>query len=201
MTAAAPPAQTVLTGEFVTLRPLTVADAALTHRWRHDDRARYLNKAAPTVADQARWIGGRPPAEYNFIIELKTGAPVGMVALLEIDAANRRAEVGRFLIGEEQAARGVPVAVEAMKLVYELAFDTLDLERIHGLIGADNRFMLKWQTFLGMKEEGRLRRHFFKDGAFTDAVALGLLVSEYRAVARPRMMALIAAGRAPGGAQ
>ncbi|WP_340646701.1 GNAT family N-acetyltransferase [Phenylobacterium sp.] len=201
MNAAAPPAQTVLVGEFVTLRPLTVADAEMTHRWRHDDRARHLNRAAPTVADQANWIAARPPAEYNFIIELKTGEPVGMVALLEIDHANRRAEAGRFLIGEAQAARGVPAAVEAMKLIYELAFDTLNLERIHGLIGADNHLMLKWQTFLGMKEEGRLRRHYFKDEVFTDAVALGLLASEYHAVARPRMMALVAAGRAAGGAR
>ncbi|MBP9754439.1 MAG: GNAT family N-acetyltransferase [Phenylobacterium sp.] len=201
MTAAATPAQTVLSGAFVTLRPLAVADAAMTFRWRHDDRARYLNKAAPTVADQARWIAARPPAEYNFIIELKDGAPIGMVALLEIDAANRRAEAGRFLIGEAQAARGVPAAVEAMKLVYELAFDTLGLERIHGLIGADNHLMLKWQLFLGMKEEGRLRRHYFKDGEFIDAIALGLLASEYRAVARPRMLGLIAAGRPARAAQ
>ena len=188
-------ARETVRGEFVALRPLTVDDAAITHAWRHADRAAYLNQAAATVEDQARWIAGRPASELNYIIELVDGTPVGMLSLVAIDLEHRRAESARFLIGDEEAAKGTPVAVEAMKLLYEVAFDRLGLERIHGLIEARNHLMLKWQLYLGMKEEGRLRRHYLRDDEFVDAVTLGLLADEYRGVSLPKMNSLIALAR------
>ena len=187
---------TTLNGEFVTLRPLTRADAALTLRWRQSARAANLNRGAQTVAEQEAWLASRPNSEYNFAITLHTGQSVGTVSLLDVDSANRRAESGRFLIGEEDAVRGIPAAVEAMKLLYELAFDRLDLLRVFGHVSSDNHLMIKWQKFLGMKEEGRLRQHYFINGHYQDAVMLGLLAGEYRKQALPRMNMLIAAGRA-----
>ncbi|MES2151901.1 MAG: GNAT family N-acetyltransferase [Pseudomonadota bacterium] len=185
----------VFEGEFVRLRPLAVSDAAITWAWRHAQRARFLNAAAGTVEQQAAWIAARPAAEYNFIIELKDGKPVGMLSLVDVDPVNRRAEPGRFLIGDEQAAKGVPVAVEAMKLLYELAFVQLGLVRVCGIVAANNGLMIKWQKFMGMKEEGRLRRHLCQDGVFHDAIFLGLLDDDYRKLALPRMNALIGAAR------
>jgi diamine N-acetyltransferase len=118
-----------------------------------------------------------------------------MLSLVDIDHGNRRAESGRFLIGEEDAVRGVPAAVESMLLLYQLAFDELGLQRIYGIVAADNRRMIKWQRYLGMQEEGRLRQHLIIDGRPCDIVCLGLLADEYHSVARPRMTALIAAAR------
>jgi RimJ/RimL family protein N-acetyltransferase len=188
-------APAALRGEFVSLRPLRPDDAEITLAWRHGDRAGLLNRGAATVAGQAAWIDSRPESELNFVIELPDGRPVGMLSLIGIDRANGHAESARFLIGEEDAVRGVPAAVEAMKLLYELAFDELSLERVWGTIAADNRRMIKWQRYLGMREEGRLRNHYRIDGRFQDAVCLGILAEEYRGQARPRMEALIAAGR------
>jgi diamine N-acetyltransferase len=195
MTEPLPETAPVLVGEFVTLRPLRVDDAAVTHAWRLGERARLLNGAAASLDDQARWIAARPRAEFNYVIELKDGRPIGMLSLVGIDLANRRAESARFLIGDEEAARGVPAAVEAMSLLYELAFDRLGLERVYGLVEARNQLMVKWQKYLGMQEEGRFRRHFHSDGEFHDAIALALLADEYRAVALPRMRTLIKLGR------
>ena len=190
------PAIDELTGTVVRLRPIRVEDAEMTLRWRQNERAALLNRGAQTVAQQVAWITTRPPSEYNFIIEvLATGRAVGMLSLTGIDLVHRHAEPGRFLIGEPQAVQGIPVAVEAMKLLYELAFDRLALIRVYGTVAADNPLMLKWQKYLGMKEEGRLRSQYFLDGRFQDAICLGLLVEEYRAVTLPKMRALIAAAR------
>jgi diamine N-acetyltransferase len=186
----------MLNGEFVNLRPLSIEDAALTLRWRTGQRALNLNQGAETLASQAAWIASRPDTEFNFIIELRNGNPVGMLSLVAVDILHRRAEPGRFLIGEEDAVRGIPAAVEAMKLLYEFAFEALGLLRVHGTIASDNLQIYKWQTYLGMKEEGRLRQHLFVNGHFQDAICMGLLKDEYRQVALPRMRALIAAGRA-----
>ena len=184
-----------LEGEFVVLRPLVVEDAALTFGWRTSARARFLNAGAPSVQLQAEWIARRPASEYNFIIELKDGRPIGMISLSGIDPVNRHGEPGRFLIGDEGAAQGIPAAVEAMALLYELAFDRLGLVRVCGTVAADNTLMIKWQKYLGMKEEGRLRHHLFLNGVFMDAVYFGMLADEYRKIAIPRMKALISTAR------
>jgi RimJ/RimL family protein N-acetyltransferase len=184
-----------LHGEFVVLRPLRVEDAELTLSWRLSDRASLLNSVPGSLAAQRQWIESRPENELNFIIELASRRPVGMLSLIAIDRVNRRAEAGRFLIGEPDAVKGQPVAIEAMKLLYELAFDRLGLQRIYGTVVEDNPLMVKWQRYFGMKEEGRLRRHYFIAGRFQDAICLALLEEDYRTVARPRMLTLIAAGR------
>ncbi len=184
-----------LCGEYVILRPLRVEDAELTLAWRLSSRAALLNRGATTVAEQADWIASRPATELNFVIELRSGQPVGMLSLVDIDETNRRAEPARFLIGEPEAVRGRPVAVESMKLLYEIAFDRMNLKRVYGTVVADNPLMLKWQKFLGMKEEGRLRQHYFIGGLFRDAICVGMLEDEYRAVALPRMNALILTAR------
>jgi diamine N-acetyltransferase len=185
----------VLRGEFVNLRPLEVADAELTLRWRTAARARFLNAGAQTVDQQAAWIAARPDSEHNYVIELVDGRPVGMLSLTDIDPVHRRGEPGRFLIGDEIAVQGVPAAVEAMKLLYRLAFEELGLVRVCGIVAAENTRVLKWQKFLGMREEGRLRDHLFLNGRFQDGLFLGLLVDDYRATTLPRMNALIAAAR------
>lgn len=184
-----------LEGEFVNLRALAVSDAELTNGWRSAARAKFLNQGATSVEQQAAWIASRPASEYNFVIELKNGLAVGMVSLTGIDTINRRGEPGRFLIGNEEAVKGTPAAVEAMKLIYELAFDQLGLMRVCGTVAADNHLMTKWQKYLGMKEEGRLRNHLFLGDRFQDAIFLGLLVEEYRRISLPRMNFLINAGR------
>ncbi|TKJ21542.1 GNAT family N-acetyltransferase [Blastococcus sp. CCUG 61487] len=185
----------VLRGEFVNLRPLEVADAELTLRWRTADRARYLNDGAQTVEQQAAWIAGRPDSEFNYIIELVDGRPVGMLSLYAIDPVSRRGEPGRFLIGEQAAVQGIPAAVEATKLLYDLAFDRLGLVRLCGIAAAENTLVIKWQKFMGMREEGRLRNHLCLGGKFQDGIYMGLLVEDYRTRTLPRMNALIAAAR------
>ncbi len=184
-----------MTGEFVNLRPLKVDDAELTLGWRNSQRARLLNSGAADVEQQTAWIANRPASEYNYIIELKTGHPLGMLSLVGINKVNLHAEPARFLIGDEDAAKGIPAAVEAMKLLYEFAFEKLELVRLYGTVASGNPLMLKWQKYLGMKEEGRMRNHYFLDGKWHDAIALGILKEEYRKIALPRMKALIAAAR------
>ncbi|RYE38079.1 MAG: N-acetyltransferase [Hyphomicrobiales bacterium] len=121
-----------------------------------------------------------------------------MLSLVGIDRINRHAEPGRFLIGDYEAVRGIPAAVEAMKLLYAFAFDTHGLVRVYGTVAAGNGRMAKWQRYLGMREEGRMRNHYFIDGHFQDALMFALLVEEYHAVTLPRMEALISiAGPAP----
>lgn len=181
----------VLKGKFIILRPIVVDDAEVTLKWRQSDRSSLLNQGAQDVEQQRNWISSRPLSEYNFIIELKSGLPIGMLSLVRIDNFSRHAETARFLIGDEEAAKGVPAAVEAMKLLYEFAFGALELLRLYGTISVENHLMIKWQKYLGMVEEGRLRKHYLINGKYHDAVFMGLLKEEYLTTSLPRMKSLI----------
>ena len=166
-------------------------DAELTLSWRLSRRARYLNSGAQCVEAQEKWISSRPDSEFNFIIELKDKTSVGMVSLIDISKVHRRAEPARFLIGNEKAVEGVPAAAEAEKLLFEFAFDELKLLRLFGTVAANNTKMTKWNKFIGLKEEGRLRNHLFIDGKFMDAIFLGLLEQEYREITVLRLESLL----------
>lgn len=167
-------------GKFIDLTKLTVDDAALTLKWRISSRAQLLNPGAQDIDGQINFIRSRPDNEFNYLISLKNGAKVGMISLIRIDHVNKNAETARFLIGEEELVRGLPVAVEAMKLLYDLAFKHLELERVYGYISAENKLMVKWQIFMGMMKEGVLRNHLVsRDSKFVDAIAMGLLKDDY----------------------
>lgn len=184
-----------LRGEFVNLRPITVNDASITLHWRTSARARLLNIGANSINDQIKWIESRPSNECNYIIELKNGHPIGMLSIIGINSIHKHAETARFLIGDEESAKGIPAAVEAMKLIYQFAFDELKLIRLYGTVVSGNLLMAKWQKYLGMKEEGRMRNHYYINDKWQDAIILGLLSEEYRAYSLPRMSALIKTAR------
>ena len=185
----------VLQGKYVTLRPLGRGDAALTQRWRTSGRAFLLNRGAQTVQQQAEWITSRPfdpTQEMNWVQTLTaTGQPVGMLSLCDIDLVHKRAEPGHFLIGEPDAVKGMPVAFEAVSLLYKLAFDTLGLQRLWGPMASGNRQMLQFHKYMGWQEEGRLRRHYCLNGKWHDAILIGLLEEDYRAVTLPKLNKLI----------
>lgn len=206
----------IIPGRYVTLRPLTPDDAEITQRWRTSGRAFLLNKGAQSVAEQRTWIRSREKyveagTEYNFVMVLSprpshfaTGAivpeelrrqpqPVGMISLVDIDMTHKRAEAAHFLIGEEGAVKGMPVAFEAVKLLYELAFDTLGLERLWGPVASGNRGMLTFHKYMGYRECGRLPSHYILNGLYHDAIFIQLDVDTYRAVTLPKLNRLIGA--------
>jgi diamine N-acetyltransferase len=118
-------------------------------------------------------------------------SPVGMISLVDIDLVHRHAEPAHLLIGEEDAVKGIPVAFEATKLIYQLAFDTLGLHRVYGPIASGNKGMLRFHLNLGMTEEGRQRDHYFLNGRWHDAVLVGMLEDEYRTIALPKLNRMI----------
>jgi len=186
-------AEIILTGEFVNLRALNTRDAEVTFKWRKSRRAKFLNQGASTAQQQLDWIASRPSSEFNFIIELKrNNTPLGMISLTNLDKENLHAEPGRFLIGEEDSVRGIPVAVEAVKLLYEFAFYDLGLVRLYGVIAENNSLMIKWHKYMGMKVEGQLRNHLKQGDTYQDGVLVGLLLEDFKKITLPKINSLLA---------
>ncbi len=183
----------VLKGNIVVLRPLTVDDAEITFRWRHSERARYLQHSAQTPKGQADWIRNqRQTGDLNFIIEFNATA-VGMISLLDINDYNRTAVIGRLLLGEKEITGHNPVFFESEFLLYEYAFFKLRLHKIYGEIMEDNITMLRSRLYLGYKQDGVLRDHYIFDGKYKNAIVVSLLEDEYRDICRPKLLKFMGA--------
>lgn len=117
----------MLRGHGYALRPVTLDDAALIVALRSEGGP-YINRGAPTEAEQRRWIERylARPGDYYFVAERTRDARAeGLAAIYDVDAGGRRAEWGRFVV-----RRGSSAAVETALLVYRCAFDVLHLESL-----------------------------------------------------------------------
>ena len=101
--------------------------------WRNDpDNSRsFFSHQNWTLEGQRRWYEryAQDPTDLTFIMVLKTGQPVGTVALYHIDTLSRTAEFGRVLNGEKQYRRR-GFASEACRLCLDYGFDVLGLREI-----------------------------------------------------------------------
>lgn len=178
-----------LIGEFATLRELRESDAELTFKWRMSHRSKFLSGNPGTIENQTAWIKNRPLDEFNFIIqENLSQKSVGMLSLTRVDMFNLNAESSRFLIGDEEQCKGLPIAAESMLLLYKFAFEQLKLYRIYGYINSENLLMIKWQRYMGMKHEGIWRGHIKRsDGTFVDAHLFGINKVEFDAIAKGKL--------------
>ncbi len=183
----------ILYGEFATLRELTELDAELTFHWRKSDRAKYLSGTPDSIQGQIAWIKSRPLDEFNFVIlENSSQKPVGMLSLTSIDKFNLNAESSRFLIGDEERCKGLPIAAESMLLLYKFAFEELELHRIYGYISSENIQMIKWQKYMGMKLEGIWRDHIKSgNGTFVDAHMFGINKVEFETIAKVKLQSFL----------
>jgi diamine N-acetyltransferase len=182
----------VLVGGGVRLRPLALEDAGLTLLWRLGDRTAFLQQGAQTETEQRAWIASHinVAGEFNFIVEYQ-GAPVGMVALHSMSHTNRSTVMGRLLIGEAARVGSAPVFFETELLLCDFVFDELKMHKVYGEIMEDNVGMVRARMYLGYKQDGVLRDHYFLRGAFRNAIAVSLLEDEYWSVSRPKLVQLI----------
>ncbi len=120
----------------IRLRLLKRADLPMTLRWRNQDRIRkwFIHSTILTQEQHAAWFNRylRRDDDFVFIIEetrlLKK--PIGQISLYQIDWSRKRSELGRFMIGEEDA-RGKGFANRAVELLIGFAFRQWKLVEIH----------------------------------------------------------------------
>jgi RimJ/RimL family protein N-acetyltransferase len=101
------------------------------------------------------------------------------VGLSRIDRLHGTAEFG-ILVGEADAT-GKGVATEAGRQILRIAFAELNLNRVYLHVFADNARAATLYRRLDFVEEGILRQHVRKDGAYRNVLVMGLLAEEWRA--------------------
>lgn len=169
-----------LTGERITLRPLTVADVSDAYVcWMNDpvtNRFMETRWRAHIRSDVEAFVAEKlaSSADHLFGIFLNAeGRHIGNLKIGPIDYNHSRGELSYF-IGDE-AARGQGFASEAVALGVRIGFAQLGLHKLTAGIYARNGESGRVLSKNGFKAEGRRPSHFAFEGGRDDMVEYGLI--------------------------
>jgi diamine N-acetyltransferase len=172
---------TIISGIFIVLRKVEIEDAQDIFNWRSGHSGRFLHHSEGySVNMQEAWIKDRNDNEINYIIQDKhTLEKVGMVSIYSVNNDDQVAEVGRLLISDTYLIKSNPYGLEALLLGYNYVFNVMNFRKITGIIAAVNSTMVKLQLFLGMEQEGYLKKHTFINGNFEDLHILSICKDQF----------------------
>ncbi|SEW23027.1 Protein N-acetyltransferase, RimJ/RimL family [Aliiroseovarius sediminilitoris] len=181
------PAPVTLTGEHVILTPLSHDHAAALRMACADgDLYRLWYTAIPTpegmVAEIDRRLGLQTAGSMlPFCVMTPDGTPVGMTTYMNIDAANRRVEIGSTWY-RRSVQRG-PLNTEAKRLLLSHAFDTVNCIAVEFRTHFMNQQSRRAIERLGAKLDGILRSHQRGPGdTIRDTAVYSIIASEWPAV-------------------
>ena len=171
-----------IVGERLYLSPFDAEDIESYTKW-----AEWMNDK--TVADtyggnhnlvslsSAKKTIGELKGHRFSIILLDSEILIGHISLHDVDHFNRNAFLG-IVIGEEEY-RNKGYGTEAVRLVLDYGFKTLNLHSIMLSVHADNSAAIACYKKVGFSESGRRREWVFKNGKYIDKIYMDILESEF----------------------
>ena len=171
---------------MTSLRDVRPDDMDMIREWRNLPKvADYMyTDHMISPEEHAAWFSRvlkDPTCRYWIIV--CDGEDVGVSNLYEIDPMNRRCHWGFYVVGPNVRGKSVGSHVEYTVLNY--VFDELKFEKLCCPVLSFNRGVIEMHRRFGFVQEGLLRKHIRKRGAFYDVVCLAILKEEWEAL-RPR---------------
>ena len=175
----------MIVGKKVRLRAIERNDLPLFIRWFNDPEViAGLSLYLPlSFDDEEAWYEGMrnsPQETHPLMIDAHQGdewAPIGDISLMSFDWRARSAEIG-IAIGEK-AYWDQGCGTEAMRLMAQHGFETLNLNRIFLRVYATNSRAIRSYEKVGFVHEGRMRQAMYKHGQYIDILLMSVLRSEW----------------------
>ncbi|MFE4664620.1 GNAT family N-acetyltransferase [Streptomyces sp. NPDC056716] len=118
-----------------------------------------------------------PRTEYALAVTSRENDRlIGYTRLAHDPHQQRAATIGFAL---NPSAWGTGYGTETVRLLLALAFEDLGLHRVWGARSPLNHTSARTLNSAGMLEEGRIREHIHKDGAWRDSVVHAILDREW----------------------
>ena len=114
------------------------------------------------------------------ICSTATNAAVGMTTYMNIDAANRRLEIGSTWYRKSVQRSGLNT--ECKRLLLSHAFDTLDCIAVEFRTHFMNHASRNAIERLGAKQDGILRSHMWWNGTLRDTAVYSIIAAEWPTV-------------------
>ena len=173
-------------GNKIILRPYRIEDTVTIYKWRSNPlTTKYMGrKFRDTTTYEVIESGlsnliNTPPQDSVFyvIAQNVTKDYIGGIDLTSIDWTDKVGTMS-IVIGDE-AYRNQGIATEAIGLLLEYAFSSLDLHKVELNVYESNTAALKCYQKNGFKIEGKKREHMIIDGEYHNLVQMGILKSEF----------------------
>lgn len=168
-------------GEFTTLRKVEMDDAADIYKWRTSESG-IFHRHLPdySLESQKEWIKNRTSLEINYIIYPKNSTTkIGMIGIYDMNVNDLVINVGRLLLDQSYLKRSTPYGLESLLLTYDYIFTKMQFRKISGDILATNSEVFKMQKFLGMQQEGYLKRHVIIKNKCEDLFLMSLFKEDF----------------------
>jgi RimJ/RimL family protein N-acetyltransferase len=175
----------MLKGESVKLGPVKREYIEYYLKWFNDPEiTQYLNTFRPmTRMKEEDWIENLKNRDdtiiFNILILDEKGGEklIGNCGIHAIDWKNRVGEVG-ITIGEKEY-QGKGYGTEAMELLIEYGFKTVNLNRIQLRVYEFNSRAINSYNKIGFVEEGRMRQAVFINAEYHDTIFMSILQEEW----------------------
>ncbi|MFX0036314.1 MAG: GNAT family N-acetyltransferase [Candidatus Hermodarchaeota archaeon] len=176
----------MLIGKRIKLSPIKREYIESFLKWFNDPEiTQYLIMYRPlTRMEEEDWIENLKNREdtiaFSIIIsdEDILEKLIGGCDLHNINWKNRVAELG-IVIGEKEF-QNEGLGTEAIELLLEYGFNTVNLNRIEIVVYDYNARAIKSYTKVGFIEEGTKRQFMWHNGSYHDAIIMGILAEEWR---------------------
>jgi len=170
-----------LSGERLYLSPINTDDAAIYTKWLNDftvSGGLGNFRMMISLDSEKKLLEQLTNEGHNYAIVLdKDDLLIGNIGLMEIDNINRSATVGLF-IGESEN-RGKGYGTEALRLILDFGFKTLNLHNIMLIVHSDNQQAIACYKKVGFREFGRRREAKYKNGNYIDIVHMEILDADF----------------------
>ena len=169
-------------GEMINLCPIEKRTAPVMAKWMNDPSIRVTLIRYLPVSTQMEevWISSleeNPNKNVVLAITLKErGEHIGNVGLHSINWKNRVATLGIVIGNKKHWGNGI--GTEAIKLILQYAFRTLNLRKINSVVVEGNKGSLIIHDRNGFKVEGAHKKEHFIDGEYRDLILLGVFRSD-----------------------
>jgi RimJ/RimL family protein N-acetyltransferase len=177
-----------LFGERIRLRAAEREDIPIFLRWINDPEVtENLDLVEPMAHYQEEnWyetMMDSPIHQHVHVIEVKVPnqetkyRPIGNCSFIDIEWRNRSAEVG-IMIGEKSYwSQGY--GPEALQVLIDHGFNTLNLHRIWLRVYAKNTRGIRAYEKVGFVHEGKYRQAHFQHGQYFDVLIMSVLKDEW----------------------
>lgn len=167
-------------GERLYLSPINTEDYLQYTKWLNDKNVmenlgNYANNFS--IAAEKEALETLANSGHNYAIVLNKGDElIGNISLMNINSVYKSAELGIF-IGEKEK-RGKGYGTEAIRILVDYGFNTLNLKNIMLCVDSENKGGCKCYIKAGFKEFGRRHKCRYIDGSYHDAVYMEILNEE-----------------------
>lgn len=172
----------MLEGKNLILRALEPTDVDVLFEWENDEKLWHLSN---TITPFSRFTLEQyilnahqdiyTTKQLRLMIDKKESDesnPIGSIDLFDFDPTNKKAGIG-VLIVENERSKGY--ASEALELLIDYCFTTLQLHQIYCNISADNQASLKLFEKQNFTMVGQKKEWLFIDGKWVDENILQLI--------------------------